>query len=236
MAQFHDNFKYIRGCLSNVMEKRFSLQILANLFGVQKLTVYGWVSQEKTPINLSAESIVRTVNKILEWNLTVDQILNSDISKLYNINSKREKRLEDISRSYASNIIDFNTISNRLQMLRTKKGWSLKYVEQKVSEMFPNNREYHISHTHVADIEKMKVKNYHINKIKALATVYGVTLEYVLFGKTKTDTISIDRSIGMISIPLDNKISKMNDEQIIDFIKRLYEMLINMIPEESFLS
>jgi len=226
MGIFHDNFRYIRDSLSDLRNRSYSLQNLADLFGVKKLTIYGWLSQNKNPLQVSLQSVARNTKELLGWNITPEELLNTNIRKKYNIENKKEEGLKLIEQSYVTNIIDFSEISNRLKMLRENRGWSLKYVEKSSQKLFPYNPEYHISHTHVADIEKKKVVNYHINKMKSLATIYGVTLDYILHGRDLPKTITVDRENDLLIIPLRGQLKNISDGHILEIAQKLFETII----------
>ena len=117
MPIFLSNFEYIRNSMEKVIGSKMRLKTLANLFEVKKLTVYGWVSKNRMPLNVTLKSIVDVTNKKLKWDLTVKELLNEDISKKYLIENKIKEKKESVEYNYISNAINMLEIDNNLAFM-----------------------------------------------------------------------------------------------------------------------
>jgi len=231
MPIFLSNFEYIRNSMEKVIGSKMRLKTLANLFEVKKLTVYGWVSKNRMPLNVTLKSIVDVTNKKLKWDLTVKELLNEDISKKYLIENKIKEKKESVEYNYISNAINMLEIDNRLKQLRKDKGWTLMNVVVKMFDLYPKDKEYRVSHTYITEIENHKLLHYSVSKLIALATVYDTTVDYILFGKKAPESISVDRKNKALVIPLSKKLLDQPNHEIINIAEKIYKLIHDTLLE-----
>jgi len=239
---FTRNFKYIVDQLGELRGKRYSLQDLADLFNFKRLTIHKWLSgKTRKPDISSIESICKKINESLGWYITSEVLLNENITKLnkYSIKAKMIEQEMNLILAYKMNLLNNAEICARLTELRNNMGWTFVDVANKIDNFFADKEDptdYHISSTHIFDIEKGNTVDFHINKLRALATIYGVKLEFILFGTEKPNEPSIDRRNNRLIIPLGETILKHNTD--VELLEILNQMAANlklqdlMLPKE----
>ena len=163
------------------------------------------------------------LSKEFNWDVSPETIISEELSLNYNIENLVKKKAINEKNAYRENIEDgIFAIGTRIRELRMKMGWTLMEVSKKTQIQFPYNKSYWISHSHIADIEKGNQINFHVHKMKALASVYGVSLEYILNGKHRPTSTTVDRENNLLIIPLASDVLKNDDE----FINKLATMFV----------
>jgi len=215
-------------------KEKFSNKEFGTLFQVSKLTVRNWLGIGKkytNPKKVTVEKIVLAVKNNFGWDITANDLLYSELQKKYSISKLLDDQNDKFEKVFSENLTAFSNISFRLKQLRLEKKLTLMEVSEKVKILFEDEKDLQISHTHIRDIEESKVINYHVNKLRALATVYGETLEYVLFGTRVPKEISIDRDKRLIMIPMSETILGLSDDKIKFFLKNQLELLKDILSD-----
>jgi transcriptional regulator with XRE-family HTH domain len=229
---FQSNMNYISTCFSKLKNKTISSGDLSALLNVSRMTVHGWLSGKHTPSKTTGEKVAKVLNKIFSWRVSVNELFNEDISLSYNIDSLLEADKERSRIAFLENIDDSSrAVGERLKNLRKNKGWSLIDVSQKSKELFPKQDTYWISHSYIADIERGKIVDFHVNKIKSLATIYGERIEYILTGKEIPNKMTVDKLNNLLIIPLNINLINRSEHEIDAFIEKLEKIIDALDPD-----
>lgn len=234
---FHENMRYIATCLGRVRGKRASYMDMAEFFGVSKMTTFSWTTTKKErqhiPRMPTLRHVVNQVNKKFGWNITVNDIQFSDLSKSWNIENilADNKSEPDIVFARKHNIDeDLMGLAKRLHYERKfVKEMTLNELADKIKQLFPNST-YQISPAHISEIERGVTIDYHINKIRAMATVLGVTVEYLLFGRRHPKAVTIDEENSAIIIPVNPEFFS-NKERITEMAAKIKDVVYALYPE-----
>jgi len=231
MPNFQYNINYIITQFARVSRKRLSFTEVGNILGVKKLTIFNWVNGRTIPKINTLYDVCSRINEYLDWNLTPQELLNDDVSKKYNVD-KIVSEIDDITvKSYSTNIEDVYEIGKRLRALRKDHGWTYMDVSLKSKKIFPHDKEFQISHTHVMAMENGTTSNYNIQKLRSLATIYNKPVEYIIFGWEGYDKVFIDRGRKIIVIPMSKEISDLPDKELITYTKHSVSFLLQMVSD-----
>lgn len=222
MNQFAKNFNYISECLSKIRGTKTSTGDLSKIFTVARMAAYSYLKGRHIPNTTTLQFMIMVLEREFSWKITVEELKNYPIHKKYNVDKIISQSEQFVASALEGNIEkNLDQIGQRLELIRKQKKWTLMNVSAKSKEYFPQDETYHISHSHIRDIELGHIKNYHVNKMRALASIYGKSLEYILMGKTDNKKFSIDNVNNSIIIPLNPdyvKKSKQNSEEIAESI------------------
>ena len=219
---FVRNMRYIVSQLGLYRGKDYSLTDLSNFFGIKRLTIHKWLTEKiKSPKKDSLELICAKLNSPpYGWHIYPNDLLKRDISNYYSLKNQKSDFDKNIKMMMHANLLDSKAICKRLKALRVDRGWTYLDVSKKINLLFSNivdEQDYNVSHTHVRDIEQGFIKNFHVSKIIALASIYGVLLEYVLYGKTIPTKPTVDNRQNLLIIPLSKKITDfLSNENVLN--------------------
>lgn len=236
LTTFQKNVHYISSEYSRIKDRRVSMSELGELLGVRKLTILNWLSGKHEPKINGLQALSAKLKDIFSWDVAPGDLTIIELRGKYNADNDVEKNKEALTRSYEANIDDISKIAKRLKEARAEKGWSLMQVSLKTMDMFPNKKEYQVSHTHVKDMEDGVIANLNIQKLRALATIYGKKIEYLLFGWMPYDRIAIDRARKVIVIPMDDNLLSKSDDELITYAEQsavIIKQLANFSHKET---
>lgn len=230
-SKFNKNMKYIVRCLSKVKEKSISYGELAELFNVSRMTVHTWDNDKHIPQKRTTIYIATVLESEFGWKITSDELHKSDISKLYDVDQFAKKRETSDNLEYVEHMeSNPELVGKRLEDIRKSKGWTLIDVANKSKSLFPENKTFHISHSYIAEIEKGKKINFHINKILALTKIYQINLNYLFTGNKPVSKITVDKVNKVLIIPLTTEFLEKNKREIDSFCANAEEVLESIEP------
>lgn len=83
--------------------------------------------------------------------------------------------------SHNQNHVDIQEFGSYLLNLRTNRRLTAREVEEKTTELFPDDKTLHVSSSYLTRVENGKVKKISPDKLKALSQVYGENYNFILF-------------------------------------------------------
>ncbi len=209
---FFENFELIKQELTRRVGKKLSYEKLGNLLGVHRLTIYYWTNSKRTPKPQILNLVVNKINELLDTSFTNDDLLYGDVSKVLEEKRKLEKNKIDVK--FADHDNTFYSVGERIKQLRKERGWSLKDLAEKIRVLYPHDKDYHLSHTHIKAIEDHAISSINLKKIVAIANALKVPLEYLLFGWGSLDQVTYDPKKNILIVPLNEKFRNKSRKEI----------------------
>jgi transcriptional regulator with XRE-family HTH domain len=231
MSQFKDNLDHIIKCLEKLRGRRLSTSKLGEFFRVNRMTVYGWQKGNYVPKRPTLSHLAEILKSEFRWNITGDELIHTDITKTFDVFDLIHDRIEDVYIAYGNNVNeDLKEVGQRLRSLRINRGYTLEELSNTVRKLFPDDKTFQISHTHISEIERGIVKDYHVNRMRALATVLGVDIEYLLLNRKSNNKLGIDKERGLLTIPLNSQVINLPDKELKSFVLKIQEILKAIEP------
>lgn len=125
-------------------------------------------------------------------------------------------------------------LGDYLRNLRESREMSVRMVEEKIAQLFPEQKQYQLSHMYLHQLEKGKT-NPSPAKLKALSKVYGESYEFMLYkaGFLERNPISTPkewnketvRNVYFETLAQEQGIKVLGDEEK----KRLEEVIKNVM-------
>ena len=200
-------------------------------------TVYNWFNGRHIPLRPVLVEIAAKINDTFNWGVSSDDLLNKRLSDHYKVKEHKQSVRKIDSEFFIKTDEEIINIGKRLRELRKKRGLTLNQVTEKIKELFPENKDsknnqYHVSHTHLREMEVGRHSNLYIKKLIALTTVYNESLKYILFGIPRIKDVTFDRDEGVLMVPINPEaIKKMKDDELKEFAQELFKVVKNLYPK-----
>jgi transcriptional regulator with XRE-family HTH domain len=170
MNQFQKNVEYFYQ-LCRILT-RDTRRTFAKRIGISRGTFFRLINDEKPMITIDRlEKIANEYNKVTGKNVTYDDFLKEDLEKKYPIESFYKEETEEEENLFA--------------LLRKLRNTSLRQVE-KLSQIIFKDPQYHLTATYVMRLERGDYDSPSINKLKSLAKIYRVPLEFLIATQSKS--------------------------------------------------
>lgn len=235
---FYNNFKFIIEGLSSKKGRPLTSNEIREMLGISsRMTIYGWRSGRHLPNRNTISLICNAIKNELGWDIQPESLIKDDIKEKYNLfikdmdeirNEFEFNRVEIISDSDIE--ANMKKIGNRLKFLRKFRGWSLQETSKKIQERFPEQKEYHLSFTHLSYIERGNRYNISFEKLLSLASVYETSVQDIFLGKGFWK-FKLYKSTGDLIIPLSTKfLNSKSDKDLKKFILKIIKIIEILEP------
>lgn len=206
MELFTKNIRFIAESHARIVsgKNKYKTGDVGAFLKVSKITVYGWLSGNHIPKDWTRGHLARAVNETFGWSIGADDLVFIDLEKLYekDIQKQDKARSKRITDAYLANVEKPDSPGKRLEKHRKEKNLTLKQLSRRTKDLFPDDKEFQVSHAYIRTIEKGEDLNYSVIKMRGLSTALGLSFEYLVLGKDYTEPY-VDTNMGQIILPFD---------------------------------